>query len=298
MTELKRKLVGTLLAAISVMAFASTFVVGAQLTKVHGISASVLSFLRFVVAAGVLFAFECASSTKRHRLFCAPTSRDWLLYAVLGPLGTSVMAWCVFKGCSLVSAANASMADALAPLLIFVLAVFKTHRATSLQLLGVIFGFVGALAVIGILTPHGLTLSAYSWGDFYVFLAAATWAFYSVYGRENIQRLGSGPYTVWTMIFGALFIACVLPFDTLVWPSSHAQWALVLVLGVGCTLVPFWTWNAAQKYLPISTLGVSAYFTPVVAVLLAGIFLGERATLFQWLGTLLVCASALVESRS
>ena len=64
------------------------------------------------------------------------------------------------------------------------------------------------------------------------------------------------------------------------------------------TLSPFWAWIAAQKYLPISTLGVSAYFTPVVAVVLAGIFLGERATALQWLGALLVCASALVESKS
>ena len=90
----------------------------------------------------------------------------------------------------------------------------------------------------------------------------------------------------------------MLPFGDFVWPSTGQAWGLVVVLGLVCTLLPFWTWNAAQKYLPVSTLGVSAYFTPVVAVVLAGIFLGERATALQWFGTALVCASALVESKS
>ena len=298
MSELKRKLVGVLLAAASVTAFAATFVVGADLTKVHRVSPEVLACLRFVVAGGAMLAWEARSKAARARVFAAPTRRDWLLFATLGPVGTSLMAWCVFMGCARVSAANASMADALAPLLIFVLAAFKARRATFLQALGVLFGFAGALFVIGIVNRDGIALSAYSMGDVYVLLAAGTWAFYSVFGRENINRLGSGPFTVWTMLMGAAAMGCVLPFGDFVWPSTGQAWGLVVVLGLVCTLLPFWTWNAAQKCLPVSTLGVSAYFTPVVAVVLAGIFLGERATALQWFGTALVCASALVESKS
>ena len=208
------------------------------------------------------------------------------------------MAWCVFMGCARVSAANASMADALAPLLIFALAALHARRVTVLQALGVLFGFAGALFVIGVVNRNGLALSAYSTGDLYVFFAAATWAFYSVYGRANINRLGAGPYTTWTMLFGALAIGLVLPFGDFAWPTTLHAWGLVVTLGLACTLTPFWTWNAAQNYLPISTLGVSAYFTPVVAVALAAVFLGEHATAFQWFGAVLVCASALVESRS
>ena len=75
------------------------------------------------------------------------------------------MAWCVFMGCARVSTANASMADALAPLLIFALAAFHTRRVTVLQTLGVLFGFTGALLVIGVVDRNGLALSAYSTGD-------------------------------------------------------------------------------------------------------------------------------------
>lgn len=298
MTDLRRKVVGGVLVTVSVAAFAATFVVGAALTHVDGISPEVLSFLRFVVAGGAMLAWEARVETGRRRLFMEPTRRDWLLFATLGPVGTSVMAWCVFMGCARVSTANASMADALAPLLIFALAAFHTRRVTVLQTLGVLFGFSGALLVIGVVDRNGLALSAYSTGDLYVFFAAATWAFYSVYGRAIIARLGAGPYTAWTMLFGAAAIGLVLPFGAFTWPTTLHAWALVATLGVVCTLLPFWTWNAAQRYLPLSTLGVSAYFTPVFAVALAAVFLGERATALQWLGIALVSASALVECRS
>ena len=298
MTDLRRKVVGGVLVTVSVAAFATTFVVGAALTRVDGISPEVLSFLRFVVAGGAMLAWEARAETGRRRLFTKPTRRDWLLFATLGPVGTSVMAWCVFMGCARVSTANASMADALAPLLIFALAAFHTRRVTALQALGVLFGFAGALLVIGVVNRDGLALSAYSTGDVYIFFAAATWAFYSVYGRANITRLGAGPYTAWTMLFGAAAIGLVLPFGTFTWPTTLHAWALVATLGVVCTLLPFLTWNAAQRYLPLSTLGVSADFAPVGAVALAAVFLGERATALQWLGIALVSASALVECRS
>lgn len=287
---------GVFLAAVSVTAFASTFVVGSALTKGHGVSAEVLAVMRFVIACAVMFVVEGATREKRRRLV-GLTPREWLLCATLGPIGTSIMAWCVFKGCSLVSTANASMADALAPLLMFALAAFAARMVNWVQVLGALFGFLGALFVIGIVNADGVALSAYSIGDVYVFFAAATWAAYSVYGRKTINRIGSGPYTCWTMFFGAVFLALVLPFGSFAGPSTPKAWGLLLVLGTVCTLLPFWTWNAAQKYLPVSTLGVSAYFTPVVAVLLAFAFLGEHVTLLQGLGTFLVCASALVEFK-
>ena len=295
---MKRQLTGVGLAAIGITCFAATFVAGEALTKVHAVSPLVLAFLRFLVAGGVMLAWESRSAASRRRLFVEPTRGDWTLFATLGPVGTSLMAWCIFMGCARVSTANASMADALAPLLMFGLAAFHARRVTLLQILGVVFGFVGALFVIGIVSAHGLALSAYTVGDLYVFAAAATWAFYSVYGRKTINRLGSGPYTVWTMLFGAVTAALALPFTANTWPTTPAAWGLVAVLSLVCTLTPFWAWNAAQKYISVSALGVSAYFTPVAAVTLAALFLGEQATALQWLGTALVCASALVESRS
>ena len=109
--------------------------------------------------------------------------------------------------------------------------------------------------------------------------------------------LGASLFTMLTMLVGAAALGLVLPFLDLAWPTTSSAWGLVATLGLVSTLLPFWTWNAAQKYLPMSVLGVSAYFTPVFAVALAGIFLGESATTLQWLGTAFVVLSGILAAR-
>ena len=290
-----RFLFGLVLAALSVSGFASTFVVGAALTKECGVSPEVLSFLRFTVAGLVMLLVGVSTARGRRRMF-SPTRADWLKMAWLGPVGTCVMAWCVFMGCARVSAANASMADALTPLMIFAVAALKAWRIELRELIGLICGLVGALLVVQIVNADGLALEAYTMGDVYVLLAAATWGVYTVYGREQINRLGSMVFTTWTMLIGAAMIGLALPFLSPAWPTTAKAWWLVVALGLVSTLLPFWTWNAAQKFLPMSVLGISAYFTPVVAVALALVFLHEPATPLQWLGTLFIIASASVET--
>ena len=295
-----RWLIGALLAALSVVGFASTFVCGGELTKDMGISPIVLVFLRFAIAGGAMLATGLASSRTRRALFALKPG-DWRRLLWLGPIGTMVMAWCVFEGCARVPVANASMADALSPLGIFMVSVIVTRRATPLQIVGLALGFVGALFTIQILGANGLRLSAYGLGDVFILASAITWGVYTVFGRDDVARIGSAPFSTWTMLIGAALTLVAIGIlaatgATICWPHGARAWGLVLFLGLFCTLLPFWTWNAAQNYLPLSVLGMSAYFTPVVAVLLDWAIRGHLVNGWQWLGTLLICASAVVET--
>ncbi len=312
-----RFVLGLFLAVLSVAGFASTFIVGAALTKTCHVSPEALAFLRFLIAGGVMAAWEAARPPARARLRNL-ARRDWADVLWLGPVGTTLMAWCVFMGCARVSAANASMADALTPIMIFLFGLVKmgwgrvtwcrgrasgnrgqasARGVLAREITALVCGLVGAALVIQVVTAEGLALDAYSSGDVYVMLAAATWGVYTVYGREPIARLGASLFTMLTMLVGAAALGLVLPFLDLAWPTTPSAWGLVATLGLVSTLLPFWTWNAAQKYLPMSVLGVSAYFTPVFAVALAGIFLGESATTLQWLGTAFVVLSGILAAR-
>lgn len=290
-----KRAVGWLLAGASVTAFALTFVCGASLTKTAGVSPLVLACVRFVVACAVLGPLALGTAQGRQRYLRAPTRRDWLMFATLGPIGTSVMAWCVFEGCARVSTANAAMADALAPLFIFLAGFALSRRIGLWQAVGCVAGFAGALLVVGVIGREGLALDAYTAGDVFILFAALAWSAYSVAGRGMIRRLGADVFSFWTMAFGALAAGCVLPFGAFVWPASAAVWGQVALLGLICTLFAFWAWNAAQKHLSVTSLAMSAYFTPVVALVLAFLFLGETPTGLQILGVVLVAASAVVE---
>ena len=67
-----RVLFGFLLAALSVTGFAATFVFGGALTKSFGVSAEVLSFLRFAIAGGMMLAVLTAELCSR--------GLEWMLY--------------------------------------------------------------------------------------------------------------------------------------------------------------------------------------------------------------------------
>ena len=287
---------GFFLAALSVTGFAATFVFGGALTKECGVSPEVLSYLRFAIAGGTMLAAGLATAKGRTRLM-SPTRGDWLEMAWLAPVGTCIMAWCVFMGCARVSTANASMADALTPLMIYLVDALVRRRVDLKGLCGLVSGFVGAVLVIRIVDGSGFKLTAYSMGDVYILLSAATWGVYTVFGKRLNRKLGSSVFTTWTMLLGAAMIGLVLPFGGFAWPSTSKAWFLVVGLGLVSTLMPFWTWNAAQKYLKTSTLAMTAYFTPVIAMAMGISFLGEGVTGLQWLGTAFIVGSAVIETR-
>ena len=305
MTRTLRLLRGAVLATLSVVGFASTFVAGGELAHERGVAPVVLAMTRFLIAGGAMLAAGLLMPATRRSLF-ALRRRDWLRLLWLGPIGTSAMAWFVFMGCARVSVANASMADALTPLGIFAVSAAVTRRATPLQLLGLALGFVGALFTIQVLGPDGLRLSAYGLGDVYILGSAIVWGVYTVLGRDDIRRLGPYAFSTWTMLIGAALLLALLGAGELatggglvgglVWPHGAHEWGLVFVLGLFCTLLPFLTWNAAQNDLPLSVLAMSAYFTPAVAVLIDWVFSGRTVTSWQVVGTALICASAVVET--
>ena len=287
---------GFALAAASVTGFAATFVFGGALTREDGVSPEALSFLRFAIAGAAMLAIGGATRDGRRRLL-APRCRDWLSMLWLAPVGTAFMAWCVFMGCARVSTANASMADALTPLMIFVVDALVRRHVDGRGLVGLFCGLVGALLVIQIIHVGGVALEAYSLGDVYILLSAAVWGVYTVCGQKLNRRIGSSVFTTWTMLIGAAMMGVVCLVDDFAWPATGRAWLLTFGLGLVSTLLPFWTWNAAQKFLPISTLAMTAYFTPVIAAALGVVFLGEPVTALQWLGTVFVVGSAVIETR-
>lgn len=322
MTEIRSALFGWFLAALSVIGFASTFVVGGELAAERAISPSVLALLRFVVAGGTMLAVGMCVPSLRARLF-APTRHDWLRLLWLGPIGTAFMAWCVFRGCSLVPVANASMADALTPLGIFAVSLLVTRQATILQIAGLALGFAGALLTIGVVDAGGLNVSAYGIGDFAILMSACFWGIYTALGKGDVERIGAYAFSTWTMLLGAVLLLAAIALASLfreqlsgvagcfgavralfpglaqgigrTWPQDLHSLKLVAFLGVFCTLMPFLTWNAAQKHLPLSVLAMTAYFTPVVALLIDLFARSNSVTPLQWAGTLLICLSAVVE---
>ncbi len=306
MTELQRKFRGGLFAITAITAFACTFVSGGYLTQNNLVSPFILCLLRFAIAGLTMLAYGLCVPTLRKQLLSV-SRRDNLTLLWLGPIGTAIMAWTLFEGCKLISPTNASLADALTPLGIFVIGSIRNRQISLLEFVGLVFGFSGALFVIGILsTTHGFTLEAYSFGDFLIVLSATAWGIYTFFGRGIVRRIGSYAFTTYSMLYGALFMLIISfilqPISTaeiknhfFQMPATGHAWLLVLVLSYFSTLMPFSLWNLAQRDLPVTVLGMTTYFSTIITALIAYITVGEVTTPSQWLGALLICSAAVIE---
>ncbi|HEY7470173.1 MAG TPA: DMT family transporter [Acidimicrobiia bacterium] len=76
------------------------------------------------------------------------------------------------------------------------------------------------------------------------------------------------------------------------------QWALLLALGSFATAIPFTSFLIAAQINPASRLGVAGYLVPVIAVILAMVFLGESVTLPIVIGAILIIGGVILTERS
>jgi len=219
-----------------------------------------------------------------------PARLIWI-YAGIGVL--VALHWLVFYGS--VKLANASVAAttmALAPVVSALIEPWLTGSRFERHnlLLGVLVIPGVALVVGGI--PQGMHLG------FWVGVASAALA--SVFNVLNKRYLGQPDAAAVTwLVLGAgfLLLAVIAPFAS---PAGQAfvlpdvrDGALLLVLAILCTLIPFALALAALRHLSAFTTQLAVNLEPVYSIAIAVTFLGEARDLdgLFFLGVAIVLAA-------
>jgi len=192
----------------------------------------------------------------------------------------------LFYGQQTTGAINSSIIMQVNPVFIVILGVLIGERPTPAGVAGVIICLVGILPVMGLVDEHGLHLTLGCRGDIFVLAGALCWAVYGVFSKGLILRLGGYAATTWVMVAGALELLALqlfLPVDHY-WPDAPRYWAAIVYLAVFPTAVGFFAWYEATRLIKLSLLNVMQYLTPVFAIVLAWVLLGERMSVWQWVG--------------
>jgi drug/metabolite transporter (DMT)-like permease len=238
--------------------------------------------LRLLFAAPILLAY-CAA---RGRL--AELGASWRDGLVLGVFGVAVPFTLVGWGASHVDAGTTAVANAAVPLFVTLIAlkVLPGERATGLRLLGLLLGLGGVALLAGLRPPGGAWGVA---GTLAVVAAAPSYALATLFAQ---RRLATGGLVLATgsLVFGAL---ALLPLAVATAPPhlpGAGTIAAVIALGVLATAIPH-----AAYYRLVSARGASrsalvTYTSPVFALVLGAVFLGEPTTLPKLGGLVLVVA--------
>ncbi len=250
--------------------------------------------LTFTLGAAVGAVFLAVSREARRsvvRLGIAPV--------LLGLAGLFGYHFCYFLALQNAPAVEASLVNYLWPVLIVLFssalpASAGAGRLTAWHFVGAMIAFAGAaLAITG---GTSLTLSGNGFGYGMALAAALTWSSFSVATRL-FRNVPSAAVTVYCAGTAAIAWATHFVFEPTVWPTSIAQIAAIVGLGLGPVGAAFYVWDYGCKHGDLRVLGVSAYFAPVLstAILIATGLAQPRPALI--LAASLITVGAMVASK-
>lgn len=261
----------------------------------HGMAAGDIALLRYLVAAPG-FALLLWRSGGLPGL----TRRDAFRLAAVGLLVVVGYHVSLNVGTRFTTSGTAALVVALAPAMTLVLAAaLGLGRVTLQRSVGLAVAFAG-VAIVVLLGAGGELSLANAKGPLIVLAAPVSFALYNVLLQPLLDRYSLFALTAASSLVGTLGL---LPFAR---PStvdavagiSAGDAALVLYLGVLCTLLGYLAWNVGLRGLGSTNAVTYAYGIPVLAVAFGAVLLDETVTVWLAVGGALVLVGVAAAQRA
>jgi drug/metabolite transporter (DMT)-like permease len=215
--------------------------------------------------------------------------RLMLIFVGIGAIVTAH--WVTFY--SAIKIANASVAATcmgLTPVFVALVEPWVVKRRFDVREL-----FFGVAIIPGVALVVGGTPTGMRFGIAVGILSAFFAALFSILNKLFVRDGDAIAVTGLEMIAGAAGLALFSPH---VWPTRHDAF-LILVLAVGCTLVPYVLSLVALRHLSAFSAALAVNMEPVYAIVLAILLLGEQRelSLTFYAGVAIIIAVVLSHRR-
>ncbi|MBI3262213.1 MAG: EamA family transporter [Acidobacteria bacterium] len=234
--------------------------------------------LRLVIASLVFIALLPLRGARlqvegSHRL----TWKDLLGIAGLGVVGHFVYQLCFLDGIARTSVANSALIIGTSPVSVALLTAVAGHeRVTRRHWTGAALSVVGIYLLVG----HDAELSRETLvGDLLILLANGCWAIYTVGARPLLKRHSALVVTGYSMMIGTVLYVLV-GFPEVArqnWRAVHlSAWLALAFSSVLALNVAYLIWYTAVQRLGNIRTSMYSNIVPIVAMLVAVVWLGER----------------------
>lgn len=266
--------------------FGTSFV--ASKVALHGFSPTQLIFLRFAIAA--LF-FLLAKGVLPAQELTREQTRQVFFLALLEP---GIYFFLEAYGLKLTLASTASVLISTIPIFVVLLEAFWLKVRVSPREVGLIL-----LSLLGV----SLLLTAGGWdrafggtflGNLLILGAAFSASLYTIVARKLMAAVDALTVTRWQAVYATVFY---FPFALGAYalggklPTNPQPWLATVYLGLACSFGAYFLLNYALSRLRASFVSAFSNLIPVVASLLAVVFLGESLSAQQIVGAAIAVAA-------
>ena len=223
------------------------------------------------------------------------TRRDRATLVGLALVGTVLYQLFFLAGIARTSVANSALMFGCTPVAVAVMSSIAGHeRLTVARWAGAALSLAGIYALVG----HRAELSAATFiGDLLVFCGMLCWSLYSVAAQPLLKRHAPLVVTGWAMVIGAVLYG-VVAIPALIrtdWGRISAlSWVLMTASSLLALALSYMIWYTAVQRIGSARTSVYSNLTPIVAMIVAAVWLGERISGQQVLGAGLILSGIAV----
>ena len=263
----------------------------------HGVDSVTLLALRMGFALPFFIGMALWDNKLRDNGRVALTRRDWLL--IIG-LSTSyyLFNYLDFLGLQTISAGLERMIQFLYPTMTVLISAWLYKQVLSKKvLIALLLSYAGITLVF--MHDFNLQQSGIGLGSALVFASALFYAIYLVGAGHVVTRIGATRFTAYAMILACLAsliqFALSHPLTALIQPL--AVYELAIAMAIFSTVLPVFMLVVGMRLIGSASTSLIGSIGPIFTIYLAHIFLDEKISLMQLLGSLLVLAGVILISR-
>lgn len=247
-----------------------------------------LAFYRWLVALVVVLPLAGRALYKERRV--VQENFGFLLLASL--FGVTIFNTLIYVAAQTTTAINLSLIAITFPVFIIILSrIFFGEPITLAKVVGIVIVACGVIMLLTKGDMSRLTQISFVIGDFWMLIAAITFAIYSVLLRKKPAGLGALSFQLITFSLGIIMLAPFYIWELLTLPLpeiSMGSIGSIVYIGVFASLVAYVLWLQAIILVGPSHAGMIYYSLPVFCGLLAYVVLGEEVGLIHLVATMLI----------